>query len=298
MVGLLGLDDMPFSFIILTYNSASYINILIDSLINILGDEIKEGKVEVILFDNNSTDSTLVIAENYNARVSIHKSNINLGYAKGINEAAKFANGEYLVVINPDAKLIEFDFDKIKKEFEENQKLGIAGFPVSNFDGRKELTAGRFYNAFSFLLFSLGLESLIGQRFSSSKKQEVDFVSGGFVSFRKTLFKKLSGYDEDYFMYVEDMDICFRAKKEGYKTYLLPFAKALHKGQGSSNRQFAIISIYKGLQTFYKKNNAGLNLGYVKSLLRFKATLIIFVSSILGKKEILTTYKEAAKTLS
>ncbi len=288
---------MPFSFIILTYNSAPHIKELLDSLISVCSRE--EGReYEIIVFDNNSTDNTTAIIEKYTSTIKLHKSKENLGYAKGINEASKYSTGKYLVVINPDAKMLDFDFEKIKNEFENEKNLAIAGLRIEDYRGVLEKSAGNFYNRITFLLYTLGLESIAGLRFASKKVKYVDFVSGGFVVFRKSLFEKLNGYDTDYFMYVEDMDICMRAKKEGLLVKLLPYAKIKHKGQGSSNRAFAIANIYKGLILFYTKNKTGISLSYVRRLLRIKATLIIFVSLILGRKESVIEYRSALKLIS
>lgn len=289
---------MPFSFIILTYNSASYIKEFLDSIFKVLETEIRNGKIELILYDNNSTDDTVKIAESFGTSLTIKRSSENLGYAKGINKATLLAKGEYIVVLNPDAKLIEFDSEKIIEEFEKDKLLAIAGLPMEDYSGKSEKTAGNFFNHFTFLMYSLGLESASGIRFASPSKRVVDFVSGGFVVFRKKIFEELSGYDEDYFMYVEDMDICFRAKRAGYKVMYLTCAKLQHKGQGSSNREFAITNIFKGLLHFYKKNKAGINPFYIRCLLRFKAALIIFVGHLFGKKETAQIYKKALKTLS
>jgi GT2 family glycosyltransferase len=139
---------------------------------------------------------------------------------------------------------------------------------------------------------------LSDNRFSPQKKTEVDFLSGGFISFRKKLFDRMHGYDGDFFMYVEDMDICYRANELGYKIFYLPFGTLQHAGQGSSNREFAIVNIFKGLQLFYEKNSSFLMVQYIKNLLTAKAAFIIFISAVFGNKELISTYKEALKSIS
>lgn len=177
------------------------------------------------------------------------------------------------------------------------KKMGISGFKIKDSNGNEEKNAGHFLNPITFFLYALGFENLFALRFAPQKKEKVDFVSGGFIAFRKDLFDKLHGYDEDYFMYVEDMDICYRAKKIGFTTYFLPYATLFHKGQGSSNRKFAIINIYKGLQLFFEKHTGELYVWYIKSLLAFKASIIIFTGTIFGWSEIVDIYKEALKTI-
>ena len=94
------------------------------------------------------------------------------------------------------------------------------------------------------------------------------------------------------------MDICFRAKKAGFTTMFLPYCAIEHKGQGSSSREFAIINIFKGLVLFYKKHGSFFEELYVRNLLSIKAALIIFVGSILGKRDTVTTYLNALKSIS
>lgn len=283
---------MPISILILTFNSSKYIRELLDSIYKILDKEIAKKEIEIILFDNASTDNTFSLVSVYGRGIVIKKSTKNLGYAKGINKAVKEAKGELLIVINPDSKIVDFDKEKIISEFTDNKKLAIAGLRVEGFDGVKEKTAGKFFNPFSFLLYAFGLEGIIGTRFSPRKASLVDFVSGGFVVFRKEFFNILQGYDEDYFMYVEDMDICYRAKKLGYKTAFLPYGTIYHKGQGSSDRGFAIAGIYKGLKIFYRKHYPS-QLQYVIYLLVIKAKLIIFLGGLTGRRDLSASYKKA-----
>lgn len=294
---------MPtFSFLILTYNSSLYIKPLFDSIFDKLSKEIKNGKIELIIVDNASTDTTIENINKYfedkKNNIVLHESNENLGYARGINKASTFANGEFLVVVNPDSVLQNFDGDRIIQEFENEKNMAIAGFNLLDYGGVKEKTAGRFFNPVTFLFYALGLEGLARLRFSPPNKTKVDFVSGGFVVFRKDYYEKMHGYDEDYFMYVEDMDICFRAKKRGYSVFYLPFATIKHRGQGSSNREFAIVNIYKGLQLFYTKHGSFLSQLYVRNLLSIKAALIIFISVVIGKKNLGNTYTKALKAIS
>ncbi len=290
------------SFLVLTYNSASHIQSFLNSFFSVLKKEFDDGLVELIIEDNNSTDDTVkkirsILSAKEQKNIKFTVSEKNNGYAKGINNASKKAQAEILIVVNPDSELVNFESGKITHEFEKNNNLAIAGFKIVDFSGSDEKTAGKFFNPLTFLLFSLGLENIIGQRFSPEEKKQIDFVSGGFIAFRKFFFEEAGGYDEDYFMYVEDMDICYRAKEMGKQVYFLPYAKICHKGQGSSNREFAIVNIYKGLQIFYDKHGSLLFSLYIKNLLSIKAALIIFIGAIIGKKELVSTYTKALKSI-
>ena len=293
---------MPISFLILTYNSSSYIFPFFDSLLKNIAGRLQEDTCELIIVDNASSDGSIHKINEYfknrkEVKITFVKNRTNLGYAKGINLAAQLATGDILVVVNPDSVLLEADFGLLANEFLEKDSMAVAGLRMVDTLGINEKTAGKFYNPFTFFLFACGLENLFGLRFSPERIKKVDYVSGGFVAFNSEAFEKLGGYDEDYFMYVEDMDLCYRAKKAGFDTLYVPIATIRHAGQGSSSREFAIVNIYKGLQLFFIKHGSFLFLQYVKNLLSLKAALIIFIGSIFGKKDLVTTYKKALKTI-
>jgi GT2 family glycosyltransferase len=126
-----------------------------------------------------------------------------------------------------------------------------------------------------------------------NKKTSVDWVSGGFMLIRASVFKKLGGFDEHFFMYIEDMELCYRLKKAGLKVIYYPEAKAKHVGQASSNRTFAIINIFKGISYFYKKHRSLIEYYIVKSLLMIKALIAIFIGIVSGNAYLRRTYKQA-----
>lgn len=306
---------MPsFSFLILTYNSTRHIHPFLSTLFEKIGSDIKKGKFELIIVDNNSPDETVATIratlkelnvefaegtpesiKEKTENVRVIKGRENAGYARGINLAASYARGEYLVVINPDAELLESDFDKVKEDFDRNAKMAIAGLCMREYSGHYEKNAGKFFNPLTIFLYTLGLEDVFSLRFAPPRKMKVDFVSGGFVVFRRSIFEELNGFDTDYFMYIEDMDICYRAKKKKYQVFYLPYATIKHWGQGSTNREFAIVNIYKGLCTFYRKHGNTFSYLYVRSLLKLKAFLIALIASGVSDEQLKQTYKKAGQ---
>lgn len=115
---------------------------------------------------------------------------------------------------------------------------------------------------------------------------------------RQELFGKLKGFDEHFFMYMEDMEICFRAKKLGFSTYFYPDVNVLHKELGSSNRTFAVVNIYKGLLFFYKKHKSLLEYQIVKRLLFFKAIAAILIGFISRNNYLTVTYRKALRFIA
>lgn len=281
------------SFVVLTYNSQDYIEKLLKSIFNLLKDDIERRRAEVIVVDNDSNDRTLVIVREF-ANVKVIKNKENLGFSKGINIGALHSGGEFVIFINPDGELREGNLGKLVGAFEENKKIAVVGGKIVG-KKKEEKSVGKFLNLPELFLVSVGLDELFGVRSSPSEIKEVDFVSGGFMIVRKDIFKKLSGFDESFFMYVEDMEFCYRVRKEGYKVLFDPRISIYHHGHGSSNRGFAIANIYKGLLYFYKKHKSPLSYSVARFLLLFKARLLVIIGKILNNRYLTDTYSQALK---
>jgi len=278
---------MKLSIIILTYNSSRYIEGLLDSLKNFAKDS------EVLIVDNNSPDETVKLANKFDF-VKVLETGENLGFAKGINFGAKKANGDFLLFINPDAVFKSGKIEDFISVFDDSE-VGACGGKLISLDGEVEKSAGRFFNLWEALAITLGVDEVLGVRFSPDSRKEVDFVSGGSMMVRRIAFEKVGGFDENFFMYLEDMDFCYRMKKVGYKTIFTPEIVISHAGQGSSNREFAILNTYKGLLYFYKKRKNKLEYFIVRFGLQAKARIVYLLGRITDNSYYTKTYGKALK---
>lgn len=284
---------MELSIIILTYNSSKYIGVLLESIWSAYKTKINNQKIEVIIADNKSQDGTkTIVAEHKFAKFL--ENDENAGFAKGINIAEKHAKGEILIFINPDSKMTGGNLENLINEFSDDS-VGIVGGEITNSKGGRELSCGKTYTLLNTVFLALGLEEVTGVRFAPDIRQEVDHVSGAFLAIRKSLFEKLNGFDEHYFMYVEDADLCFRAKKLGFKVIYSPKASMEHVGQGSSNRAFAVANIYKGLLYFHKKNMGFFSYFFTKLVLKMKANILVIIGNISNNQYLVETYGKALK---
>jgi GT2 family glycosyltransferase len=127
----------------------------------------------------------------------------------------------------------------------------------------------------------------------AEKPQQVDWVSGGFMLVKKDAFEKVDGFDERFFMYIEDMELCYRMHNKGYSVFHDPRAIVSHLGQGSSNKAFAIIHIFKGLKIFYRKHRNTLSYTVLLLLLYLKAYISMIVGLITKNKSLVSTYQNA-----
>lgn len=284
--------NMKISVIILTYNSSRYIGKLLKNITTRYGKVIQKKDLEIIVADNASTDDTLKKARAFSYRVKVLDNGGNLGFAKGNNMAAKQALGDILIFLNPDTDLSYGDFMKATLEFE-NEKTGVVGGEIQSWDGKRELSCGKFYTFINIFLLALGLEEACGVRFAPNRKRHVDFVSGAFFAIKRELFMKLEGFDEHFFMYIEDQELCFRVNKKGYSVLYSPFASITHQGQGSSNRTFAVVNIYRGLLYFQKKHMGKHSYVLSKVVLKVKAILLVMYGKISNNDYLITTYEKA-----
>ncbi|MEX2007355.1 MAG: glycosyltransferase family 2 protein [Candidatus Levyibacteriota bacterium] len=281
------------SLIILTYNSQNYIGRLLKSLGAKYRHEIDNGKLEIIVVDNNSSDKTLSVVKDFE-EVRVVENGDNFGFAKGINLGSKKAKGRYLLFVNPDSEFLSGDVFSFVQKFKD-EKVAVVGGKILHTNGKKELSAGKFYNFWRVLLLSLGLEENLRVRFSGEKDKFVDFVSGGFMMVRRDVWEKLGGFDEKFFMYLEDMEFCYRVKKHKLKVMFSPAATIQHVGQASSDRSFAIANIYKGLLYFHKKHKGRFSYSFTKILLIVKALLLVIVGKLSNNKYLDKAYSQALK---
>lgn len=289
------------SIIILSYNTKELLRECLKSLYK----NIKGVDLEVIVVDNASTDGSVeeiqklkVNSQNYSSKVKIIQNDKNYGFSKGNNIGARAARGEYLLFLNSDTEVRDNGLLGMLEFLKTHPTGGILGGGLRNSDGSLQKSAGVFYNLFNLFLMLFGGERIGMLRKSPSRIMQVDWVSGAFIMMRQKLFEKLKGFDENFFMYMEDMEICFRAKKLGFGTYFYPSVNVLHKELGSSNRAFAILHIYEGLLYFYKKHKSEFEYQLLRGLLLVKALFMILLGSIARNTYLISTYKRALRVLA
>lgn len=277
------------SIIILTYNSSKYIDGLIKSLKSFKNTEI-------LIIDNASSDDTVKLAKK-NEEVKVLETGSNLGFSKGINYGVERSKGEYLLFINPDSIFKNGSIEDMLKIYKEEENVGAVGGKMISYSGIDEKSAGKFFNFFETVLLTLGLDEKFGVRFSPNEVRRVDFVSGGFMMVPSKLFKDLGGFDENFFMYIEDMELCYRIKKKGFDNYFTPEPVISHAGQGSSNKGFAIKNIFKGILYFYKKHKNPLEYFLVKLMFCLKSIGVYTLGIITNNSYYKNTYKDALSVI-
>jgi GT2 family glycosyltransferase len=209
------------SIIILTYNSSKYIR---DCLLEIL----KQSYInkEIIVIDNCSTDGTIAyIKSKYNEIITIGL-NSNLGYSAGNNYGVKHAKGDYIVIVNPDTIPDVNWLKELVRPLEENPDIAITTSKILIYDQKELINTCANYTHFTGLDFCRGL---FKNKSFFSKQEEVGSISGCSFAIRKDAFEKIGGFDSDFFLYLEDTDISWRARLAGYKIVFVPTSIIYHK---------------------------------------------------------------------
>lgn len=233
------------SIIIVNWNSNELLTECIESINNYSNSLVDK----VVVVDNYSTDNSLSALkkiENLTIDLQIIHNQENLGFGKACNQGAMLCNSKYLLFLNPDTKLYE-DTLKESVEFMEkpaNYEVGVCGIQL--IDERKEIqrSCTRFPSPISMIVYSLGLNRLpflVNRSYQMlewdhKKSQKVDHVIGAFYFIRNNVFRQVGGFDEDYFVYLEDLDLSLRINKLGYRSFYNANIKAYHKGGGTSER--------------------------------------------------------------
>ncbi|MEK7605391.1 MAG: glycosyltransferase family 2 protein [Patescibacteria group bacterium] len=281
------------SLVILSYNKRD----LTAECLTTVFKHIPAREAEVIVVDNASTDDSVAYIKKNFPKVKLIENNRNAGFAGGCNVGAKHAKGDYLLFLNNDAKLSDNPLTAMIEAFSTHPDAGIVGGLLVNHNGSLQRSFGAFYTVINVAYLLFAGESGELKRFQSKGVNATDWVSGGFMLIRRDVFEKVKGFNESYFMYIEDMDLCYRVKKAGFAVYNTPHARVEHLGQGSTNKTFAIVHIFEGLQIFYKQQRSILEYYMIKLLLFIKASISLLVGLVTFNKYLITTYYAALKTL-
>jgi len=203
-----------------------------------------DGLVErIIVVDNSSTDGSDALA--LHPLLTIVRAGENLGFARGCNLGARQGGARYILFLNPDAKVMVGTLATVARFMESGaaERVGICGARLVDEYGATARDSARFPVWRTFVGQSLGLSGKIGlfpeqflTDFDHEYSRMVDHVIGAFFFVRRSVFDLLQGFDEDFFVYYEDLDFSIRAKQAGGNSYFLAEAVAHHKGGGTSAR--------------------------------------------------------------
>lgn len=223
---------------------------------SILSSDIID-KVEIIVVDNNSSDGSSEMLHKDFPQVTCLRNAENVGFSRANNKGVAQAKGSYVLILNPDTVVGETTLSEMLHFSESQTHFGAAGvqfmdgsgkflpeskrnFPNLKVAGAKLLGYSKYYYA---------------NHLQQEATAEIDILTGAFMFIKRQVYEEVGGFDEDFFMYGEDIDLSYRISKAGYKNYYVGSCKVLHfKGESTVKNEFYLRNFYGALSIFYKKH--------------------------------------------
>jgi hypothetical protein len=301
--------------IILNYNTKKITLDAVNSIEKNYPAQIKSGEFEIILADNASSDGSLEEFKKYKKNTAVKSFHVlanrqNLGFSRGNNAAVLLASGNYILFLNPDTIVGQGTLTHILNFLKKHPDAGAATCKIVHPDGSLDKNCLRGFptpwNSFCYFsglsnffpksrLFSGYLQS--GWR-DINKTQIVDAIEGAFIMLPKKVGDKIGWFDEDYFFYGEDLQMCLDIRKAGYNIYYLPGVSITHYGGVSSGikKQSSYVSTadnltikkaqnhrFNAMRIFYQKNYSH-NYPFIITWFILKAIDYKYKKSLLASK--------------
>lgn len=259
---MLASNDKLISVVIVNYKVPECLR---DAIRSIMDAELAD-QAEIIVVDNASNDNSKELITSEFKDVKWIQLKTNLGFGKACNIGAQSASGTFILLLNPDT-VIAKDTLKVSVDFmQKHTDAGLMGPKILNQDGSLQASCRRgFVTPLVAFYYFTGISKLFPRSkhfaryhltyMDSEKSAQVDAVSGSFMFIRRSLFKELEGFDERFFMYGEDLDLCWRVREKGYSVYYHPLTQIIHrKGQSSSKSLWrSRFAFYEAMVLFSRK---------------------------------------------
>ena len=228
---------MDVSVILLTRNTCQRTREAIESVLSSTDSLTKE----ILVVDNASTDDTPSVLPAAVPQIRYSRMERNLGFARGVNFAAREATGDFFLLLNSDARLAPDALSQAVEWMHAHPRCGIAGAQLYHADGRKQNSIANFPSPATELLNKFILRGLWPAKFPGKERDfreplEVESVIGAFFLVRRSVWDALGGLDERFFFFLEETDFCLRARQAGFSTMHLPQVRVWH-GQGLTAKQ-------------------------------------------------------------
>jgi N-acetylglucosaminyl-diphospho-decaprenol L-rhamnosyltransferase len=252
------------SVIIVNYNSGSYAKTCIESLLKQQGVQL-----EIIVVDNASADDSVVVLKNaFAEKISLIESLENLGFGKANNLGAAQANGVFLLLLNPDTEISDSQAIAHLTEFmNEHSQFGLVGPAIDEPRKNKQALPRMTYPQAKNLKFTSKLAQLPGN---------IAWLLGACMLVRRAVYQGIKGFDEDYFLYGEDADICLRIRQIGLE---IGYCKAVKIQHVSGASEIGADSLEKwlrkrrGIFLFYKKHYHAKDVMHIAKSAILKSTI-------------------------
>lgn len=253
---------MNISIVIVNWNVRDYLRRCLTSVYKFTQDL----EFEVFVVDNNSSDGSQAMVREDFPRARLIASPVNLGFARGNNLALGRCRGRYIIILNPDTELVDNGFKEMALFMEANPFVSVLAPRLIYPDGSLQRSCRNFPTVLMDFWESLYLneafpESNVFNRYlmgmwEHNEPRDVDQPYGACLMIRDEVLKKIGFFDGRFFMYYDEVDLCYRIKKAGGRIYYLPSVKVIHHSNKSSNQVSLKCECYKAKSRlmFFKKH--------------------------------------------
>lgn len=260
---------MKLSIIIINWNVGELLKKCLESIFKYA----KNIDCQLIIIDNNSRDGSQKLLSELkilNDKVEIILNKKNLGFARAVNMGLRRAQGEYILLLNPDTQIKEGTLEKSLEFMDNYRQAGIMGGKIINPDGSLQPSVRKFPSFLSqvFILLKLHhffknsfVQKYLAVSFDYQKTQEVDQVMGAFFLIRRQILEIIGYFDDHFFVWFEEVDFCRRAKNANWKVFYYPEAEIIHLGGASFSQKTSIRNQWqfnKSLLYYFKKHSGRL----------------------------------------
>ena len=280
---------MKLSIIIVNWNTGD----LLRQCLHSIADTTREwpvDTVETFVVDNASQDDSLSLARSEHPWVQFVENKENVGFAGGNNQAFPLCSGQYVLLLNPDTKLMSGALETLVAFMDVHPEVGVCGPLLLNADGSLQsscspmLTPGREFWRLTFLDRLWPRATYPQHRWDRESPRQVEVIKGACLFLRQKALDQVGVLDERYFMYTEEIDLCYRLMQVGWQLYWVPGAQVIHYGEASSKQAAAAmyLQLYRSKAQFYRKFGGHRRATLFKILLAF-AYVPRWVVAVLGQ---------------
>jgi GT2 family glycosyltransferase len=261
------MHDSPMQFLIVNFRTPDLTIRCVNSMISVgISDQ------DIVVVDNHSEDDSVTKISSALPQLRIIEAKHNGGFSAGINLGMKYIEAKYALILNPDTLLISNFVNDLTDVLERDETIAVIGLNLLNPDLSPQYSARRFYSFLDILVRRSALKKLwpwrllddrhlMKKELASGRIFDADWVLGtGFV-IRKSVYDKLHGMDEGFFLYMEDVDLCARTWEAHYRVVCFPAATIIHDHQRESAKSLtsqASKTHLRSLTRFYRKHNVPL----------------------------------------
>lgn len=289
---------MLISFVIINYNTKLITSKCIESIYQ--NDYLSKLNYEIVIVDNNSSDNSVDYFISKYPMTKVIASQENLGFGKGNNLGVKHAKGKVIVLLNSDTLVNDTNFQELIEILQSNNCIGFLSCKILNEDSTIQSVGFEFpslINTLKLRLLFWNYNFIKRLRFNNYFDKgliPVDWISGSFLICNKSVFQSVNGFDENIFMYSEDIDICYRITKKGYKNFVYDKTYMFHlHGKSGDNKVPSLKKMLKNKKNYYyviSKNNICNSLYFIKAV---DTMHVVFIWSL---KKILRLLKNITKS--